>query len=711
MLKANKTKSRRATRYLRKFSRNYQSRVDMPWLGPEPQSKLVWIFAGILIALSSVTNSYVRETQLQSWMTIGPSTQIFGSPTFSTTDAPYFLGHAKNIKLDEPSSTFNEKRTYPNNLNTKVQQSEDEALQKRPLLSVMVAKLARSEEPASLLAAGNKLLIATAAITVVAISICFGAAGYWTLGAIAGLGGGLNTSYLVRSSIGRIDTDQLNLGFLYLIFGFCLFAGRSASWRGCIAWCVAAGLVANLFMWWYGKAELIVLTAISLIWVLATFQRRASIVFVGGAIFILMSGISSFNPLGTAYLQDVFLDSNFIFPNTLATVSEVQKVSILQILNNATGSVEIGVFCLAGLLFFAVRHPIIAIAYAPLLAFSLLNFIVGNRAIFYSAPIMWFGAGFMFITTARFILFNFAEAGQFKRSETFTIVIAASLGMVFAWINSPTDYKPHPSFPKPVVEGLATLKETANPSNSVVATWWDYGYASTFVNDLPTFHDGGSHTRPTTHFIAAALLSSNQIYTVGSLKFLSNNGLQGILKAKDVVSLKKMFVSAIQDPSPDLFIVVTQQMAGWLGSISKISNWDIEKGKPIALRGNPNGALVEYEKLNCLLKGYPKKLSCIGATFDLDKGFMNGAPILTGWAHSHDGITVRSKSFNNDGDFAVQLVQIGNRVNVFLMHRQVFESSFNELFYLGQIDHPSIRLHYNNYPHIRIYKIEGAFEG
>ena len=46
-------------------------------------------------------------------------------------------------------------------------------------------------------------------------------------------------------------------------------------------------------------------------------------------------------------------------------------------------------------------------------------------------------------------------------------------------------------------------------------------------------------------------------------------------------------------------------------------------------------------------------------------------------------------------------------MKVFLMHRQLFESSFNELFYLGQFDHPSISLHYDNYPHIRIYKIDG----
>ena len=152
-------------------------------------------------------------------------------------------------------------------------------------------------------------------------------------------------------------------------------------------------------------------------------------------------------------------------------------------------------------------------------------------------------------------------------------------------------------------------------------------------------------------------------------------------------------------------------MAGWMGSISQIGNWDIEKGEPVALRGNPNGPMVNYEPLNCRLGGYPQTLSCAGAAFDLERGLINGAPLLAGWAHSQDGTTIRGKSFDHNGDFGVQIIQTGNRINVFLMHRQLFESSFNELFYLGQIDHPSISLHYDNYPHIRIYKIDGEPAG
>ncbi|MEK9935708.1 MAG: hypothetical protein VW619_04685 [Rhodobiaceae bacterium] len=498
---------------------------------------------------------------------------------------------------------------------------------------------------------------------------------------------------------------------MYLMFGLLTFAGLAKSRISSLAWCVAAGLTANLFMWWYGKAELVFVAAVALGWILVCLQRNLVTAVCGTTGFLLISGITLFNPLENVYLQDVVLHSNFIFPNTFSTITEIRTVSFSQILFNTTGSIEMGIVCLAGLALFLVRHPVIAFAYGPLVAFGLLNFVIGNRAIFYSAPIMWFGAAFLMTTTARFIAANISDAGYTPRRDKAATILAACVAMMVAWVNSPTDYLPRPSFTKPVLEGLASLKTTADPENSVVTTWWDYGYASLFFNGLPTFHDGGAQTTPSTHFVATAFLDADQARSIGNLKFLATRGHAGIAAETSLAGLHQEFSKAVNAPSPDLYLVVTSQMAGWMGSISQIGNWDIERGEPVILRGNRNGPLVSYERLNCRLAGYPETLTCSGAAFDLERGLVDGAPVLAGWAHSQDGAVVRNRTFNHDGDLALQIIQTGNRINVFLMHRQLFESSFNELFYLGQIDHPSISLHYDNYPHIRIYKIDGEPEG
>ena len=61
-------------------------------------------------------------------------------------------------------------------------------------------------------------------MTTLSVILAFGATGYWLEACVAAIGGGLSASYLVRSSAGRIDTDQLNLAFVYLLLSMCVLA-------------------------------------------------------------------------------------------------------------------------------------------------------------------------------------------------------------------------------------------------------------------------------------------------------------------------------------------------------------------------------------------------------------------------------------------------------------------------------------------------------
>ena len=128
---------------------------------------------------------------------------------------------------------------------------------KPPLLSSIIYWLSDNDSPEALLKTGNAIIPVTAAITALAITLCFGATGYWLEGSVAAVGGGLSMAYLQRSSIGRIDTDQLNLGFFYLLFGLAIWAGRAKKWQIGLGITILAGLTARLFMEWYGKSELI----------------------------------------------------------------------------------------------------------------------------------------------------------------------------------------------------------------------------------------------------------------------------------------------------------------------------------------------------------------------------------------------------------------------------------------------------------------------
>ena len=144
-------------------------------------------------------------------------------------------------------------------------------------------------------------------------------------------------------------------------------------------------------------------------------------------------------------------------------------------------------------------------------------------------------------------------------------------------------------FSKEALAGFARMDGQFDTDSTVIATWWDYGYASTFLNNLPVLHYGGAVNTATTHFVARALLDDRQTASLGTLKFLANEGSNGISSFNDLETLQAAFSNAINTTSPDILVIVTHQMAGWMGSISKIGNWNIETGKPITPRGNESG--------------------------------------------------------------------------------------------------------------------------
>lgn len=656
-------------------------------------------------ALAVLLNLHVRHAQLQTWVAIHGAE---GTSLFSTADAPYFLYHAGLLKKGFDTNSYDSIRSYPNLAKEEIgATNESSSLRARPLLSVAIEHMASSADPIQLIESGNKVVLLSAALTAVMIIICFGAAGYWVEGSVAAIGGGLSLAYLTRSSIGRIDTDQLNLGFMYLIFGLVVFAGRADSRFTCLIWCGIAGITAHLFMWWYGKPELVVMATITLVWMLLCMQKSLVTMLTGSALFLALADITLFNPFGSNYLQHAISFEKFLFPNTFHTITEIKQLSLHAIITNISSSVWLGLIGLVGLAMFAIRHPVMAVAFSLLVAFGLLNFVIGNRAIFYSAPMLWFGVAFLINTLAGFIATRLACTDATTRRNQIAITVGSCIAMIIAWGNSPTNYVPQPSFPKPVLDGLVSLKDLADPDNSVVATWWDYGYASMFLNELPTLHDGGSQTTPTTHFLARGLLGSSSSQSVGIFKFLSSKGHEGIAAQKNIQELEAAFQAATNSLSPDLYLVVTQQMAGWMGSISKIANWDIEQGQPTPLTGNLEGAKTHYRPINCRFNAYPQHLTCAGQHIDLERGLIDGAPLLVGWTHAKDGAILRRRSFANDANQAFQIIQDNGRITAYLLHRQLYDSTFNKLYYLGEIDHPALSMHYDDYPHIRIYRIEG----
>ena len=691
----------------------HSTRFARSWLGPLAVTRMIALLTLILGLIAVFANVKIRCDQGQIWKANSEITEIAGAMSFSTADAPYFLGHAAAAEKGLSPAEYNRKRGYPDMETSYQLQTEEKLLNHRPLLSSLISLLSPSDNPDDLLNAGHTILFVSAGLTVIMVMLAFGAIGYWLEGTVAAVGGGLSHAYLVRSSFGRIDTDQLNLGFMYLLFALIMFSARSTTTKATFFWAIIASLTANLFMSWYGKPELIWMAIAAYAWLLFVHRKDIIITTICLLLFYVAAPVKLRNPFGSSYVKDNIESGSFLFPNTHQTITEVISIPLPDLLVSATGSIEMGLVSLFGLGLWALRHPVMALAYGPLVAFAMLNFVVGNRAIFYSAPILWFGTAFLISTTFRFVLEAILPSlGQNdipSRAQQTTQVIGVLIALTVAWVNSPTDYVPRPSFAKPVLQGLAKLRAIATPEASVVATWWDYGYASLFLNDLPTLHDGGRKQGSTTHLFAQALLTSNQSKAVNTLQFLTSKGTNGVHLYESRAELLDAVEQPANGPVPDIFLVLTDEMAGWIGSISKLANWNIETGEPLIPKNNNGNAYVSFINLRCDHRGFPTQVACGDVNVDFDNGLINGAPNIVGWSRARNGFAQGVRRYNEDATFGMQTLETNYRLSSQLMHRQLYDSSFNKLYHLGIIETPEISLVYDNYPHIRIYRITSKY--
>ena len=294
--------------------------VDKPWLQPLKPTKFMITLIVLSTLIAAGMNWYVRHWQYQVWE---QNPEIFylddGTPLFTTTDAPYFLGLAKAIKDEGSIQPFAEKRSYPNALKQQKKETSG-SLRNAPLLSVILSKIAGDGSQKAILQAGHSLIPITAFLTAVMIVFAFGAAGHWLPGVFAAAGGPLSFSYLSRSGAGRIDTDQLNLGFFYFMIGLVIFTAKRRPLSGAFILAFVSGAVFWIFDWWYSKPMFGWAFVVGLVWLDLVSHRSLKRTILVASVFICTSGLWA-KGIGfdssSAYLTTDMNFGNFIFRSSL----------------------------------------------------------------------------------------------------------------------------------------------------------------------------------------------------------------------------------------------------------------------------------------------------------------------------------------------------------------------------------------------------------
>ena len=679
--------------------------VDKCWLAPIKPVRLTILLMLLSGLIAAGMNGYLRHFQYQKWQ---DNSQIFyledGTPLFTTADAPYFLGLAQAIKRNGDPNQFNDLRLYSHIRNSEKENPPNSKLRDAPLLSVVLSLIASDSSAKSLLEAGHFLIPITAILTAFMVIFAFGAAGYWLEGAIGAAGGGMSLAYLQRSGAGRIDTDQLNLGFFYLVTGLVIVAARAKSFRASLVLAALAGTTLWVFHWWYAKPILGWAFFVGFIWL--SFARRSDIkrTILQSLLFLALSGLP-FYGLGisgeSAYLNDVLTFEGLTFPNTFDTITEVRQVPLADILIRISGSVWLGVFSIFGLVLWALRHPAYAIVFGPAAAFALLNFVIGNRAIFYSAPMVWFGFGWLVVVLARWL----EQRLCLVRMRHGIVGLGVIASFVAVWLASPTNYLQAPTFDKKTIFHFQKLKEILPEKDVAIVSWWDYGYMSILMNGRPTLHDGGAQTSPSTYLVANNLLQPSQKIAARELQLLGDKGYEAVLMRRQR-GFEGNNVDQTYHKNTSLYLVLTADMTRWMPSISKIGTFDIETGKPKKFDGVSASYQLGYKNLNCQRTSNNQEFFCNNNKINLITGQFGDRAILQGMAMSKDGVHVGGRKYSQANTPFVLHSEIGrNARGNMIIHKDLYLSVFHQLFYLNKAVPDHFTLIYDGFPDMRVFKI------
>lgn len=752
-----------------------------------------WLFSIVLLVCFLVSVGF-RYQQFNTWKKTPDRYFVGERPMMTTLDAPYWLGIAreynegtygkKDYLRNYPSSTENFRKADENILSVPKQfkdnlprsESTNSSLESKeihyqdvPLLSFLVAHLAPLLNYNYYLT-GTLLVPVMASLFILPLGVYFFKIGFPLCGLLGGLVGSFAGGYYMRTSIGRIDTDMLNLFFPLIAGLLILLSSRAKSERQVLLYSIGVGLSLFFFHWWYNKAGFTWAYFATLIVFLFLKKNRFHTILLCALLFILcsepkifISATSNIKGIIEVYFlneeaSQVYAEKGAtpaIFPNTLTTISESNKVQFEEVFQRVLSNTKFvwagffGLFCMV-LLRWKDFLPLV-----PLLGLAMLSFISSNRFIMFLAPFIGIGLGWLLtlMIEGAFIFWprNYSENDSKKEKRKRWVNNKLN---VFSWLNMEYDnslknglskestngeniqsskymrtygytgsnwvrqgtlylgmgiffwaistqtaifFVPGPSIHTKIYSSFLDVKNRV-PNDSVLLTWWDYGYSIVDATGLSTFHDGGAQMSPKTYFIARGLISSEPDEIFNITQYLATEGNRGI--AEKNTSPEDLLSSVLKPqnkPWNPIYLFFTADMTGKYGAISKLGSWDIKKGG-----SKPRG----YQNLACN-KISSIVMNCRGATIDLRSGKINNHLALRRLIFIRNGQVFQEKKFGHNKGYTIQIIVAGNNiVEVQLIDESVFSSNYNQMFLLGRYRRDLFEETYNFTPFSRLYRIK-----
>ncbi|QAR34286.1 hypothetical protein EP073_12975 [Geovibrio thiophilus] len=648
----------------------------------------------IALALVFVVSAGLRYIQLERWREHREYYFVDKMPQMTTLDSYKWLRYADEYKKGSYYPSDDDRLMFYPDVKPKHE--------KIPMLSWLIAKL-------SVFSDGNTyrtavyLLPFLASLFIIPLGMYFYFTGIIPAGIAGGIAGSLGITYLVRSSIGRVDTDSMNLFFPFLSSLFILLAVEGKSSGRLFVHSALAGLSMWLFHWWYEHPGITL--AYLGVFVLSLLVSRVNIrnAAVAVLLFVLFA-----NPLhiysGIHHIFDfikVYITPTGSivagFPDVYATITEAKRTEIGRVLVTLT---PVKLLSIAGLAFFVICGIFNfrkMLPLAPVFVLGLLVFKSSNRFGMFLAPFAGIGIGYAIFLLGKAVEDRIRVREQIK---TAALVCVTAAFMLLTYKSS-FDFNPSPSIEVGIYKQIKELKKAA-PSDAVIYSWWDYGLAYEYAG-FTTFHDGMTQRTPKTYYIAKSLSSDNQEELYNTLAFLAAEGKTGIDRMlSEGKTPQDISAAAANNSLPvedDKHVVLfTKDMLYKIGAISQLGTWDFETGKytPFAV-----------VNMRCTQKE-GDVIICGEDRINLTTGLVNDALPLK----SHT-VTVNGKVFNSrkfpysQGVHLVESRWESGFTDFMILDDKAFRSNLVQMFVIGNVDSSRFTEIFNAVPFMRAFVVNG----
>ena len=330
---------------------------------------------------------FVGYEQYKAWKTTPTKYFANETPMMTTLDSYFWVRWAKEYK--EEGSIQKGKdllRYFPDGKNKQ---------HPIPPISYLISKVAPAFED-NYYRAGLFLMMALSGAFIFPLAFYFFFTGFPIAGILGGLIGTVSYEYLIRTGIGRIDTDSLMLFFMFSVSVFVLKASQARKLFPIFIYSGLGGAFTYLLALWWGKSAytvpFLVILFLSLLLHLQSSERQlvtkfraisnsgrlpfynnliisalASVVFFVCAIGMNVSDLLRVELLGKVsyylgnYIQLgdeplLLSDGGVTMPKVLKTIKETKTLPIETTLSHLTTSPILSAVGLIGFLIFLFRY-------------------------------------------------------------------------------------------------------------------------------------------------------------------------------------------------------------------------------------------------------------------------------------------------------------------------------------------------------------------